>query len=109
MVIHSCEQDYAANTPIDWLKNLNSNNIARNCSSNHLPNLQDMRYSLLLVTAAIFLLSSCGKMQDPVFTSINNVRFNKLDLTRTQVILDVQYFNPNQTKAKLKKADGEAW
>ncbi|MDP4264544.1 MAG: hypothetical protein Q8941_18585 [Bacteroidota bacterium] len=66
-----------------------------------------MRY--LISMALLFLLASCGKMEEPVFNNIGNVRVNKLGIGQSVVTLDMQYFNPNHSKAKLKEAEGDTW
>ena len=48
-------------------------------------------------------------MEDPVFNSIENVRVSKMGLTTSLMTFDIQYFNPNNTRARLKEAEGEAW
>ncbi len=75
----------------------------------HLPNLRAMRYIIITTIFFLFLLSSCGKMEDPVFNHIENFRVSKLGLTTSMMTFDVQCFNPNNTRARLKDADGEAW
>lgn len=68
-----------------------------------------MRYSIVFFGFFLFLLTSCGKMEEPVFNHIENVRVNKLGLNSSIMSFDMQYFNPNNRKATLKEADGEAW
>jgi LEA14-like dessication related protein len=68
-----------------------------------------MRYTIIVSIAFAFVLSSCGKMKDPVFNKIENVRVGKLGLGTSQMTFDMQFFNPNNSKAKLKDAEGEAW
>ena len=68
-----------------------------------------MRYSNVLCGFFLLLLTSCGKMEEPVFNHIENVRVNKLGLSSSIMSFDMQYFNPNNRKATLKEADGEAW
>jgi len=48
-------------------------------------------------------------MQEPVFNSYGNVRVNKFGIGQSVITLDIQYFNPNHSKAKLKKAEGDTW
>ena len=71
--------------------------------------LQLMRYAIISVGFFLFFLSSCGKMKEPVFNHIDNVRLNKLTLGTSVMTFDMQYFNPNNKQATLKEAEGEAW
>jgi LEA14-like dessication related protein len=73
-----------------------------------LPNLQVMRH-FLIATCFVFLLTACGKMEEPVFNSIENVRVSKLGTSLSMMTFDMQYFNPNKSRATLKEAEGEAW
>ena len=68
-----------------------------------------MRYPIISIVFFLLLLTSCGKIKEPVFNYIDNVRVNKLGLNSSLMTFDMQYFNPNNRKAKLKEADGEAW
>ena len=83
--------------------------LLRAAEADHLPNLQGMRYVIIPVGFFLLLLTSCGKIEDPVFNYIENVKVNKLGLGTSLMTFDMQYFNPNNRKAKLKEADGEAW
>jgi LEA14-like dessication related protein len=57
----------------------------------------------------LILLGSCGKMEEPVFNNIGNVKLGKLGLATTTMSFDMEYFNPNNSRAKLTAAAGEAW
>jgi len=81
----------------------------RAVEADHLPNLQGMRYVIFPFGFFLLLLASCGKIEDPVFNYIENVKVNRLGLGTSLMTFDMQYFNPNNRKAKLKEADGEAW
>jgi hypothetical protein len=48
-------------------------------------------------------------MKQPVFNGIENVKLNRLGGGKAIMTLDVGYFNPNKTGARLKSAEGEAW
>lgn len=74
-----------------------------------MPNLQAMRYPIILSILFLFLLSSCRKIQDPVFNSIENIRVGKLGFGTSLMTFDVHYFNPNNSRASMKEAEGEAW
>ena len=70
-----------------------------------------MRYPFYFAIAGLILLffSSCNKLKEPVFNGIQNMRVNKLKAGKSLMTLDLAYFNPNNIKARLKEADGEAW
>lgn len=68
-----------------------------------------MKKSLLSLLVLAGLLTSCGKMKDPEFRQIENVRMGKLSLGSSIIRLDMRYFNPNSFNARLKHAEGDAW
>jgi hypothetical protein len=74
-----------------------------------LPNLQAMRYPIIIAIVFLFLFTSCRKIQDPVFNSIENISVSKLGFGTSLMTFDMQYFNPNNRGASLKEAAGEAW
>ncbi len=59
--------------------------------------------------ALISLLASCGKMKDPVFKGIENVKVNEVGIEGSTVTLDIRYLNPNNFNGRLKEAEGDAW
>ena len=59
--------------------------------------------------AVLSLLASCGKMKDPVFKGIENVKVNELGFEGSTVTLDIRYLNPNNFNGRLKEAEGDAW
>lgn len=61
-------------------------------------------FSLLSV-----FLHSCGPLKEPIFQKIENIKPEKLSLNKSILNIDIIYFNPNNAKLKLKKAEGEAW
>ncbi len=63
-------------------------------------------FSLLLLT---FIIGSCGSLKEPDFIGIENVKTTGISLSQTSLFMDLHYFNPNKSKLKLKKADGDAW
>jgi LEA14-like dessication related protein len=67
-----------------------------------------MKRSILLLLL-ISILVSCGKMKDPVFKGIENVKMNGLGISASSVTLDIRYLNPNNFKGQLKQAEGDAW
>ena len=62
-------------------------------------------FVLLIISA----FASCGKMKDPVFKGIENVKMNGLGVEESFVTLDIRYLNPNSFKGRLKNAEGDAW
>lgn len=62
-------------------------------------------FGLMVVSALV----SCGKMKDPVFKGIENVKMNGLGVQESFVTLDIRYLNPNGFKGRLKSAEGDAW
>ena len=65
--------------------------------------------ALLFVLATIVLFGSCGKMKDPVFKGIENVKLNEVGMAESTVTLDIRYLNPNNFNGLLKQAEGDAW
>jgi len=65
------------------------------------------RFVFALIIAST--LVSCGKMKDPVFKGIENVKMNGLGVQESFVTLDIRYLNPNGFKGRLKSAEGDAW
>ena len=65
--------------------------------------------SYLLAFLIVGGLSSCGSIKDPEFQRIENIRLGKLGFAESTLNLDIVYSNPNNTRLKLKSAEGEAW
>ena len=65
--------------------------------------------SLLFVLVTIVLFGACGKMKDPVFKGIENVKVNEVGRVESTVTLDIRYLNPNNFNGLLKEAEGDAW
>ncbi len=63
----------------------------------------------LLIFIIVGVLSSCGSIKDPEFQSLENIKLGKLGLSESTLNLDIVYSNPNNTRLKLKSAEGEAW
>jgi LEA14-like dessication related protein len=57
----------------------------------------------------LFTLSSCGSLKAPDFKGMENVRVGRLGANESSLNIDLHYFNPNKSKLKLKKAEGDAW
>jgi LEA14-like dessication related protein len=62
-------------------------------------------FAILLIAS----LASCGKMKDPVFKGIENVKMNAVGIDASSVTLDIRYSNPNNFKGQLRQAEGDAW
>ena len=65
--------------------------------------------ALLFVLLTIVIFTSCGKMKDPVFKGIENVKVNEIGMAESTVTLDIRYHNPNNFNGLLKQAEGDAW
>lgn len=63
----------------------------------------------ILISLSAVLLISCGKMKEPVFKGIENVKMNGFGMQASSVTLDIRYHNPNHFKGKLTNAEGDAW
>jgi LEA14-like dessication related protein len=63
----------------------------------------------LVVFITLSLLFSCASMKEPEFRSIQNIRFSRIGFKDSDLQLDLFYYNPNRSRLKLKKAEGEAW
>lgn len=55
--------------------------------------------------ALIVLLAACARPKDLVYQDVKNFRILKLDITRPQVGMDVQFYNPNTKGMLLKDAE----
>ncbi len=57
------------------------------------------------------ILLSCGtsNLKDPEFVKVENVDVQNANLQQSTVRLDLQFFNPNNKSASIKKADGNIW
>ena len=64
---------------------------------------------LIFILVLTGTLASCGKMKDPVFKGIENVKMNGAGINASSVTLDIRYSNPNNFKGQLKQAEGDAW
>ena len=64
---------------------------------------------LFFLPVLLILLASCGKMKDPVFKGIENLKVNELGMGGSMVTLDIRYLNPNNFNGRLKEAEGDAW
>jgi LEA14-like dessication related protein len=66
-------------------------------------------HKLLILVLVGLAMSSCRALKDPVFKGIGNVQVKGIGLGQSDLLVDMTYFNPNQSRGKLKEAQGEAW
>ena len=59
--------------------------------------------------SALVILSSCGKMKDPEFRWVSSAAVGRLGLAKSELKLNLVFFNPNRFTGNLKWAEGEAW
>lgn len=64
---------------------------------------------ILVLLTIILWLQSCQSLQAPEFRNVDNIRLGKLGKKSSSILADVQYYNPNKMRLKLKSAKGEAW
>lgn len=73
-------------------------------------NLHIMKQAInLLVVSGLIFFTSCGNLKEPDFKGIDNVRMDRIGAKESIVFLDINYYNPNKAKLKLKEARGDAW
>ena len=53
--------------------------------------------------------SSCSSVREPELIGIENVKIDRIGLQGSAVTLGLHYFNHNNFRLKLKKAEGNAW
>ena len=68
-----------------------------------------LRPSLFLLSLPLLLLAACKNLKSPELKGIENFEIGKAGLKESTVQLQVHYYNPNNFKLKLKKAEGDAW
>ncbi|MCG2617356.1 LEA type 2 family protein [Terrimonas sp. NA20] len=54
-------------------------------------------------------MSSCRTLKDPVFDGIESVSVGEVGVDSSVVTLNLKYYNPNSSGAKLTSASGSAW
>ncbi|PZR26852.1 MAG: hypothetical protein DI535_12675 [Citrobacter freundii] len=67
-----------------------------------------IRY-LLISLILIGSLVSCRPLKDPVFDGIESMSVGEVGLDSSVVTLNLKYYNPNSSGAKLTDATGSAW
>ena len=65
--------------------------------------------SILFFLLISVSLLSCGNLKEPDFQGIENVKLSRLGLQQSNLLLNLLYFNPNNSGMKLKRAEGDAW
>jgi LEA14-like dessication related protein len=58
-----------------------------------------------LVTALLFLVTSCQAPKDLVYRDFRNLSVNKLGFSSSTVTMDLIYYNPNNFGLQLKRTD----
>ena len=66
-------------------------------------------FPTLFLMITIVGISSCKSVLEPELKGIGNVRMDKLSLVNPEIWINLHYFNPNNYRIKIKKADGDAW
>jgi LEA14-like dessication related protein len=66
-------------------------------------------FPILLFPVFILGFWSCNSIADPEFRAIENIRVGKVGMEESILNVDILYTNPNKTRLKLRKAEGEAW
>jgi LEA14-like dessication related protein len=57
----------------------------------------------------LVFLGSCFSVKEPELKGIGNIKLGGFNARSSTLFLDLEYFNPNQFKVKLKNASGDAW
>ncbi len=63
----------------------------------------------ILVVGLMLALASCKKFRDPEFQGIENVKVGRVGGNTSEVKLDMRYMNPNNSRAEIRSASGDAW
>lgn len=69
-------------------------------------------WSLVVLSGFVCLLSgllSCTSFKEPDFRNVDNIRVGGSGNGSTTLSMNVHYYNPNNTRLKLKEAKGKAW
>lgn len=65
-------------------------------------------YLFCLIISGLYL-PSCNSFKSPDFKRIGNINLDKLGVKESTLSLNLYYFNPNNSKLKLKEVQGDAW
>lgn len=65
--------------------------------------------TLFLFAFPLLFLVACKNLKSPELKGIENLEIGRAGFKESTVQLQVHYYNPNDFKLKLKKAEGEAW
>ena len=55
------------------------------------------------------MISSCRAFRAPEFRYVENLTVDNLGLNHSSLGMDLRYYNPNKTRVRIKKADGDIW
>lgn len=64
---------------------------------------------LFLIAAILISLGSCSKPQGFEYRGIHNLRLNTLDFNRSEISLELVYFNPNNFGVTLKNVTADIY
>ena len=65
--------------------------------------------ALFIVLLVSYLLFSCGPVEEPELKKISAIRVSQLGLKESTLSFEMEYFNPNKFRVKLKEAEGDVW
>ena len=65
--------------------------------------------ALFIVLLVSYLLFSCGPVEEPELKKISAIRVSQLGLKESTLSFELEYFNPNKFRVKLKEAEGDVW
>src|SRR4030095_12079872 len=69
----------------------------------------DPRLSAWVMTLIIFSITGCEQIIAPEFKRVENIRLIRPGLNESVLTLDLYFYNPNKSRLKLKKPEGEVW
>ena len=68
-----------------------------------------MKWLILPTLFLIFLANSCTRLKEPDFKGVENLKLGKLGLKKSILRADLHFYNPNQFRVILQRAEGDAW
>lgn len=77
--------------------------------SYQLPPMKNIFFTTWMLCLLGGLVISCSNMKEPEFRSIENGKLTMMGLSDAVLAADIHYFNPNNTRLKLKRAEGDAY
>lgn len=66
-------------------------------------------FYLICMLVSVIHLHSCRSFKEPDFMRVDNIQLDKLGMKESTLSLNLYYFNPNNSKLKLKEVKGDAW